>query len=104
MVWSSNCSTVAPMAHAVIIPLWGTSWWRISPDIFAALSSSATWTGRMRITGSHRQTRRRPLVLRHRTPERLARAHRVEQRPVALLDDMALGERRAQLEAERFHD
>src|ERR1700710_2226264 len=58
MVWSSSCSTVAPIAHAVIIARWGVSWWTASPDIFAALWSSSA---RMRISGRHRQTEVVPL-------------------------------------------
>src|SRR5690349_5547282 len=57
MVWSSSCSTVAPIAHAVIIARWGVSWWTVSPGMLAALSSSATQGGRMRIRRSQRQTR-----------------------------------------------
>src|SRR4249920_3799047 len=45
MVWSSNCNTVAPIAHAVIIARWGVSWWTVSPDMVAALLSSATQAG-----------------------------------------------------------
>src|ERR1700704_2768116 len=45
MVWSSNCNTVAPIAHAVIMARWGTSWgdtswWMVSPGMLATLSSS----------------------------------------------------------------
>src|ERR1700744_2194328 len=31
MVWSSNCSTVARIAHAVLILRWATSYWAVSP-------------------------------------------------------------------------
>src|SRR5207344_2576928 len=57
MVWSSNCNTVAPIAHAVIIARWGVSWWTVSPGMSAVLSSSAVRGGRMLTRGGHRQTR-----------------------------------------------
>src|ERR1700733_5694588 len=57
MVWSSNCSTVARIAHAVIIARWGTSWWSVSPGILAASSPSVASGARMRTRGGQRQTR-----------------------------------------------
>src|SRR4051794_14444002 len=38
MVWSSNCSTVAPIVHTVIIARWRTTSWTVSPGISATLS------------------------------------------------------------------
>src|ERR1700722_18821512 len=55
MVWSSNCSTVAAMAHAVIMARWGTSYWTDSPGMMATFASSEVWDRRMRARGGGRQ-------------------------------------------------
>src|ERR1700761_3996886 len=56
MVWSSSCNTVAPIAHAVIMARWGTSWWAFSPDILAILLSSAQSVHTMQAKVHRRQT------------------------------------------------
>src|ERR1051326_1090832 len=57
MVWSSNCSTVAPIVHAVIIARWRPTSWAVSPGISATLSLFDALTARMLTTEVEDQLR-----------------------------------------------
>ena len=57
MVWSSNCSTVAPIVHTVIIARWRTTSWTVSPGISATLSVFGALAARMLTTEVEGQIR-----------------------------------------------